>query len=89
MHCFVGRLPVPGVMHHFCCSLHGKQCMPVRICQPNQSSHLTVGSFGVPKKLFDLVGSVWHLHEMILVEPTNVSLVEMIGDCQNSLLFEL
>jgi hypothetical protein len=26
---------------------------------------------------------------MILVEPTNVSFVEMIGDCQNSLLLEL
>jgi hypothetical protein len=41
------------------------------------------------KKLFDLIGNVWHVHEMILVEPTDVSFVEMIGDCQNSLSFEL
>jgi hypothetical protein len=61
----------------------------IRICQPNQSSHLTVGYFGVPEKIFDLIGNVWHLHEMILVEPTNVSFVEMIGDCQNSLSLEL
>jgi hypothetical protein len=61
----------------------------VRICQPNQSSHLTVRLFGIPEKLFDLVVNVWHLHEMILVEPTDFSFVEMIGDCQNSLLFEL
>ena len=61
----------------------------VRICQPNQSSHLTVGYFGVPEKIFDLIGNVWHLHEMILVEPTDVSFVEMIGNCQNSLSFEL
>ncbi len=54
-----------------------------------KSTHLTVGSFCVPERLFDLVGNVWHFHEMILVEPTDVSFVEMIGDCQNSLSFEL
>ncbi len=55
----------------------------------NWSSRLTVGTFGVPKKLLDLVCNVGHLHEMILVEPINISFGEMIGDCQDSLTFEL
>ncbi len=55
----------------------------------NQSSRLTVGTFGVPKKLLDLIGSLRHLHKMILVELTNVSFGKMIGDCQDSLMFEL
>ncbi len=46
-------------------------------------------TFSVPKKLLDLVRNVGHLHKMILVEPANISFGEMIGNCQDSLTFEL
>jgi hypothetical protein len=55
----------------------------------NQSSHFTVGTFGFPEKLLDLACNVGHLHKIILVEPTNISFGKMIGDCQDSLTFEL
>jgi hypothetical protein len=55
----------------------------------NQSSRLTVGTFGVLKKLLDLIGNVRHLHKMILVEPINASFGKMIGNRQDSLAFEL
>ncbi len=55
----------------------------------HRSSHLTVGTFGVFEKLFDLICDVGHLHKIILVEPTNASFGEMIDNCQDSLTFEL
>jgi hypothetical protein len=55
----------------------------------NQPSRLTVVIFGVPKKLLNLIGNIRHLHNMILVELTNVSFSNMIGNCQVSLTFEL
>ncbi len=52
------------------------------VLRTNKSSRLT-------GKLLDAIGNIGHLHERILVEPTNVVLVEMIGDHNDSLTFEL
>jgi hypothetical protein len=52
----------------------------IGIWHSNQSSHLTFGTFGIPEKLLDLVGHIRHLHEMILIEPTDVPIGEMTGN---------
>ncbi len=55
----------------------------------NQSSHLTVGTFGVPKKLLDFIHDVGPLHKMTLIQPTNAPFGKMISNCKNSLRFYL
>ncbi len=54
-----------------------------------QASHLTGRTLGFTKKLFDTICDVGHPYEMIFVEPTNVFLGKIIGDCNDRLAFEL
>ena len=61
----------------------------IAVWRTNESSRLTRNAPGITQELFDTIGNIGHLHEMILIEPTNVVLVEMIGDRNDSLTFEL
>jgi hypothetical protein len=81
-----GLIEVHSIPHHLCMKGNG---VPHTFMATNRPSHFTVGTFGVAKKLLDLICNVGHLHEMILIEPTNISFGEIIGNCQDSLMFEL
>ena len=61
----------------------------IAVWRTNESSCLTENAPGNTQELLDTIGNIGHPHEIMLVEPTNFMLVEMIGDRNDSLMFEL
>ncbi len=54
-----------------------------------ESSRLTGNAPDITQELLDAIGNIRHPHEMTLLEPTDFVLVEMISNCNDSLMFEL
>jgi hypothetical protein len=59
------------------------------IWQSNQSSHLSVGTFGIPKKLLELISDVVHLHEVALLVGKSARISAEFRDYSDSEPFEL
>ncbi len=51
--------------------------------ETDKSTRLTDGAFGIAEEPLDIIRDSRHLHEMVLVEPPDVFLVEMASDRQN------
>ena len=49
----------------------------------DKSTRLTDGAFGIAKEPLDIIRDSRHLHEVVLIEPPNVFLVEVASDRQN------
>ena len=61
----------------------------IAIQESDKSSRLTGRTLCVSKKLLDTFCDVGHPHEMVFIEPSYVFLDEMIGNQDDSLVFEL
>jgi hypothetical protein len=61
----------------------------IAIQESDKSSRLTRRTLCVLKKLLYTICDVGHPHEMVFVEPSHVFLDEMIGNQDDSLVFEL
>ncbi len=66
-----------------------QQICHVAIQESDKLSCLTGRTHSVTKKLVDTICDVGHPHEMTFVEPTHVFLDEMVGNCDDHLVFQL
>jgi hypothetical protein len=61
----------------------------IAVWRTKESSRLTGNAPGIAQELFNAISNIRHLHEMVLIEATNVVLVEMICNRDESLTVEL
>ena len=61
----------------------------VAVQESDKSSHLTGRTLCVSKKLLYTLCDVGHPHEMVFIEPSHIFLDEMIGNQDDTLVFEL
>ncbi len=51
--------------------------------EKDKSTRLTDGAFGIAEEPLDIIRDFRHLHEVVLIEPPDVFLVEVASDRQN------